>query len=235
MSILLSSRPLTTLKIIQLNNDKPPKIFRKALESSFFSRNARKRKIAVQLIQPLSSLGNKGDIVKVSPGYMRHRLYPNRVANYYIPRGPKENNSEDGKKQIHLLAKSGQITLALFGQPYKSGKKLHESDNQYVMQYFHDLQKTLSKLNHSRHFIFERESAKDPNDLSILKSPVTREDIVDKIKESLDLSININDIEFQQDISNMIQNSGNHTCFVSFREIDHKVPLKLVVQSFTDN
>ncbi|CAG8472376.1 28627_t:CDS:2 [Gigaspora margarita] len=208
MSILLSSRPLTTLKIIQLNNDKPPKIFRKALESSFFSRNVRKRKIAVQLIQPLSSLGNKG---------------------------PKENKSDDGKKQIHLLAKSGQITLALFGQPYKSGKKLHESDNQYVMQYFHDLQKTLSKLNHSRHFIFERESAKDPNDLSILKSPVTREDIVDKIKESLNLSININDIEFQQDISNMIQNSGNHTCFVTFREIDHKVPLKLVVQSFNDN
>ncbi|CAG8452869.1 28312_t:CDS:2 [Dentiscutata erythropus] len=202
MSILLSSRLLTTLKIIQLNNDKPPKIFRKALELSFFSRNARKRKIAVQLIQPLSSLGNKG--------YMRHRLYPNRFANYYIPRGPKENESEDGKKQIHLLAKGGQITLALYGQPYKS-------------------------LNHSCHLIFERESARDPNDLSVLKSPVTREDIVDKIKESLGLSININDIEFHQDISKMIQNSGNHTCFVTFREIDYKVPLKVVVQSFADN
>ncbi|CAG8730008.1 3139_t:CDS:2, partial [Dentiscutata heterogama] len=92
---------LTTLKIIQLNNDKPPKIFRKALELSFFSRNARKRKIAVQLIQPLSSLGNKGDIVKVSPGYMRHRLYPNRVANYYIPR-PRNRLSEDIPRTVRI-------------------------------------------------------------------------------------------------------------------------------------
>ncbi|CAG8641827.1 509_t:CDS:2, partial [Racocetra fulgida] len=160
---------------------------------------------------------------------MRHKLYPDRIANYYIPKGPKENKSEDGKKQIHLLAKGGQITLALYGQPYKSGKKLRESDDdRYVMQYFHELQKTLSKLNHSRHLIFQRESANDPNDLSILKKPVTRDDIINQIKESLNLSININDIEFQQDISDMIQNSGNYTCFVMFREIEHKVPLKIV-------
>ncbi|CAG8501007.1 24402_t:CDS:2 [Racocetra persica] len=148
---------------------------------------------------------------------MRHRLYPNRIADYYIPKGPKENKSEDGKKQIHLLAKGGQITLALY--------------DRYVMQYFHELQKTLSKLNHSRHLIFQRESANDPNDRSILKKPVTRDDIINQIKESLNLSININDIEFQPDISDMIQNSGNYTCFVMFREIEHKVPLKIVVEN----
>ncbi|RHZ79604.1 hypothetical protein Glove_143g32 [Diversispora epigaea] len=231
MSILLSSRTLTTFKTLHLNCDKPPNVFRNVIKPLFITRNTKKRKIVIKLLRDHETLGKKDDIVYVKPGYMRHRLYPQRIANYYIRKG--SDIETEGQKQIHLLAKGGQLTLAIHGTGYspvvKGVPRSIANDDQYVTLYFEEIQKKIAKLRHLEKLEFNRISA-EKDDPKIIRDSVGTLDIAYKIKEKCDLSFNQDDIEFQND-NDKITRAGDYICNFCFRDIDMKIPVKVSIKS----
>ncbi|RIA95752.1 hypothetical protein C1645_816190 [Glomus cerebriforme] len=227
MSKLLSDRTLTTFKNIQIISNKSTNLFVNLLESRIFSRTAKYRKIPIELLEPVKNLGNEGDIVKVKPGYMRNDLYPNRKANYYIPKkGKNKLLQSKGPSQIHQIAKGGQITLAIFGKPYVDKK----NNAPKVLQYFKETQKKIAILNQIPSLTFDCDLDGDFNDPTKLKNPMKLEDILNRIKNDYNITLNLDDIEFHEINSSEISWTGDYKCLFHFREIQHTVPLKIVVK-----
>jgi hypothetical protein len=57
---LLSNRTPTTFKNIHIFSNKSTNLFVNLLESRIFSRTAKYRKVAIELLEPVKNLGNKG-------------------------------------------------------------------------------------------------------------------------------------------------------------------------------
>ncbi|CAG8623494.1 8902_t:CDS:2 [Acaulospora morrowiae] len=234
MSTLLAGRIQATYKTLHLNCDKPPCIFRNVIKPLFLCRYAKKRKTAVKLLMDFETLGKKDDIVLVKPGYMRHRLYPQRIADYYIHKGRKE--IQEGQKQIHLLSKGGQLTLAIYGTGYSSVIRGVPSsiakDDQYVTQYFGEIQRKMATLNHINRLVFKQKPIENAdNDSSEIQEPVTVEHVYRKIRYEHGITFNTDDMELQGDgTSGQIQQPGEYNCNFCFREIEIKVPVKIVVE-----
>ncbi|CAG8456544.1 9123_t:CDS:2 [Diversispora eburnea] len=161
----------------------------------------------------------------------KHRLYPQRIANYYIRRG--SDIETEGQKQIHLLAKGGQLTLAIHGTGYspvvKGVPRSIANDDQYVTLYFEEIQKKIAKLRHLEKLEFNRMSA-EKEDTKIIRDSVGTLDVAYQIREKCDLSFNQDDIEFQYD-NDKITRAGDYICNFCFRDIDMKIPVKISIKS----
>ncbi|CAG8689201.1 3830_t:CDS:2 [Funneliformis caledonium] len=227
MSTLLSNRTITTSKSVQIISNKSSNLFVNLLESRIFSRTAKYRKVTIELLTPVKNLGEKGEIVKVKPGYMRNDLYPSRKANYFIPTvGKNKSLQSKGPSQIHQIAKGGQITLAILGRSYADKKK----NAPRVLQYFEEIQKKVAILNHIPSLDFDRDLDGDLNIPTKLQNPVKLEDILNRVKSGYNMIFNLDDIEFHENNSGEIHRTGDYKCLFHFREIQIKVPVKIVVK-----
>jgi len=99
-----------------------------------------------------------------------------------------------------------------------------------VLQYFKEIQKKIAILNHIPSLDFDCDLDGDLNVPTKLKNPVKLEDILNRIKNSYDITLNLNDIEFHEINSDEIHWTGNYKCLFNFREIQHKVPVKIIVR-----
>ncbi|KAJ2802878.1 hypothetical protein H4R20_003108 [Coemansia guatemalensis] len=88
----------------------------------------KKRRIPVTLIEDVPMVGSAGTVAHVSKAYMRHKLFPKRLAEYVLSySGPLDRNkiereeqaeeikasetSEDTQQRVHQLALRNQETI----------------------------------------------------------------------------------------------------------------------------
>jgi hypothetical protein len=98
-----------------------------------------------------------------------------------------------------------------------------------VLKYFKETQKKIAILNHIPSLTFECDLDGDVNNPIKLKNPVKLEDILNRIKSEYYISLNLDDIEFYGINSSEIGWTGDHKCLFHFREIQHTVSVKIVV------
>ncbi|CAJ0626406.1 2134_t:CDS:2 [Entrophospora sp. SA101] len=191
------------------------------------SSHERKQKIPVELLKPDPKLGNPGDVVYVWPGYMRHALFPKRMANYYILEG-KVKKTLQSPEEMYKLFSGGHITLALLGKSYDRKEKNKEK-LEFLLKYFHDLLTKLSILNHIPTITFECQLANAARSTTELKRPLKLEEVLGKIQEYGDIVIDKSNAKWQNIDSNEIIRIGKYVCLVSVNEVNKTVPIKVEV------